>query len=478
MKARGKRQQATGTASRLDSRDSRGVFSTFDFRLSPLGLYVGLTIAAGVVALWWSLRQWGQMELELWELVLFIGLAGILDAMVVPVAGVGAMAASFAVFFAGLLALGGGPSAWLAALAVLWADGLLRRRPLARASFNASHSVISLLAVGWLYERLGGEPGLLVLNRVGPLLAVVVAAAALWLLETAWVSVAMALEKGGALWRRLGWALGPGLAWDGALASAGVLLALLYQSRAQLVGQASWSGVLFLGATVLIPCGLLYYAYRLQSSLQQVYLQSLRTLSALLEAKVEGSPSASSGWRGGQPGHGEQVAKLAARMAERLELPAGQVEQIRYAGYLHDIGKVGVPSSLLSRGRDHYGAEPEAVRLHATLGAGILAPIRFLGPAAEIVKAHHERWDGLGYPVGLRGKQIPLGARLLSLANAYVGMTHSPAQPLSPEQALARLRKAAGARFDPEMASLLAKVLQSLEEATREEAGELEFASN
>jgi len=297
-------------------------------------------------------------------------------------------------------------------------------------------------------------------------------------LETAWVSVAVALEKGGALWRRLGQALGPGLAWDGALASAGVLLALLYGSRAQLAGQTSWPGALFLGATVLIPCGLLYYAYRLQSSLQQVYLQSLSTLGALLEAKVEGSPSASSGWRGDQLGHGEQVAKLATMLAERLELPAPQVEQIRYAGYLHDIGKVGVPSSLLSRGRDHYGAEPEAVRLHATIGAGILAPVRFLGPAAEMVKNHHERWDGLGYPAGLRGKQIPLGARVLALANAYVGMTHSPNQSLTPHQALTRLRKAAGARFDPELAALLAKVLQASGDAPRETAAELELATD
>jgi HD-GYP domain-containing protein (c-di-GMP phosphodiesterase class II) len=127
------------------------------------------------------------------------------------------------------------------------------------------------------------------------------------------------------------------------------------------------------------------------------------------------------------------------------------VEQLRYAGYLHDIGKVGVPTSLLSRGREQYGGEPEAVRLHATIGAGILSPVRFLGPAAEMVKAHHERWDGLGYPVGLQQGQIPLGARVLALANAYVGMTHSPSQPLTPEQALHRLRQAAGSRFDPEV---------------------------
>jgi hypothetical protein len=428
---------------------------------------VGATIIAGLLALAWSLRQWTQVELGVWELALFIGLAGILDVMVVPVAGVGAMAASFAVFFAGLLALGGGPTCWVAALAVLSSDGIVRRRPLARAAFNASHSVLSLLAVGWVFEEVGGGPGRLVLSQWRPVAGVVVAAVSLWLVETAWVSVAVALERGGGPWRRLRSALGPGLAWDGALASVGVLLALLYQSRGELVGQSSWQGALFLGATVLIPCGLLYYAYRLQGSLQQVYSQSLRTLGALLEAKVEG----------GQPGHGEQVGRLAARLAESLELAPEQVEQIRYAGYLHDIGKVAVPSAMLSRSRDQFAGEPEAVRLHATIGAGILSPIRFLGPAAEMVKAHHERWDGLGYPEGLQQEETPLGARLLALANAYVGMTHSPTQPLTPEQALHRLRQAAGSRFDPRAVEAIVKLLQSSGEAEREEAGALEFVS-
>ena len=413
-------------------------------RKLALGLYVGGTILAGVLALTHSLGEWGLVEMGVWELALFIGLAAILDAMVVPVAGVGAMAASFAVFFAGLLALGAGPTAWVAALAMLWSDGIVRRKRLARAAFNASHSVRSLLAVGWIFQRMGGQVGRVVLNQWPPVTATAVVAAAvcLWLLETGWVAVAVALERGGGWWRRLHSALGPGLAWDGALASVGLLLALLYQSRWGLVGQSSWQEALFLGMTVLIPCGLLYYAYRLHGSLQQVYSQSLRTLGALLEAKVEGGQPA-------QAGHGEQVARLAERLAELLELSPAQVEQIRYAGYLHDIGKVGVPSAMLQRGRDQFAGEPEAVKLHAQISSAILSPIRFLAPASEMVKAHHERWDGLGYPHGLRQREIPLGARVLALANAYVGMTHSPQLPLTPQQAINRLRQAAGSRFDP-----------------------------
>ena len=437
-----------------------------------LSLYVAAMMLAGAGALLWNLEQWGAIDLGVWELALFIGLAGILDVMVVPVAGGGAMAASFAVFFAGVLVLGAGPTAWVAALAVLWSEGVVRRRPMARAGFNASHSVLSLLAVGWVYGALGGQAGTVALREQW--LAVVGAAVALWLLETSWVAVAVVLERGGRLWRRLQASLAPAIVWDGALASVGLLMALLYQSRWQLVGQSSWQGMLFLGAVVLIPCGLLYYAYRLQGSLQQVYSQSLRTLGALLEAKVEGSQPAAGGapWR---PGHGEQVAKLAAGLAEDLELSPGQVEQIRYAGYLHDIGKVGVPSFLLNRSRDRFYGESEAVRLHAQIGAGILSPVRFLQPAADIIKAHHERWDGLGYPRGLRQRAIPLGARVLALANAYVGMTHSPHTPLTPERALTRLRKAAGSRFDPRLITALEGLLHASGDVHREQVGAVEL---
>jgi putative nucleotidyltransferase with HDIG domain len=412
-----------------------------------LKLYVGVVVAGGVAALAAALPQWGMMDLGVWERVLFIGLAGILDVMVVPVSGGGAVAASFAVLFAGLLVLGAGPTAWVAALAAVWSEGVVRRRPVVRVCFNASHSVLSLMAAGWVYGALGGEVGGILLADHVP--AVMGAAVALWLLETAWMSAAVAFEQGGRIWRRLQASLGPVLAWDGALASAGLLLALLYQSRAHLVGASSWQGALLLGATVLIPCGLLYYAYRLQGHLRDVYSQSLRTLGALLEAKVEGS----------RPGHGEKVAKLAAALAETLELAPEQVEQIRYAGYLHDIGKVGVPSTLLQRQRDRFQAEPHPVRQHAQIGAGILSPVQFLQPAAQILRAHHERWDGLGYPNGLRRADIPLGARILALANTYVGLTTSGNPTFTPSQALSRLHQSAGSLFDPE---LVRQVLPSL----------------
>jgi hypothetical protein len=384
-----------------------------------------------------------------WALALFILLAGVMDVMVVPIAGGGGVAASFAVLFAGLLVLGPATTAWVAALAGLLSEGVVRQRPVGRIAFNISHSVLSLLGAGSAYAWLGGSFGRVDLRGWQSMVSVAAAAAVLWLLETGWVSLAVVLERGGRIWRRLRASLFPALALDAALASVGLLMALLYQSRQQLVGESDWQGSLFLGAVVLIPCALLYYAYRLQGELQAAYVQSLETLGALVEAKVEG----------GRPAHGEHVARLAAELGEALELPLEEVRQIRYAGYLHDIGKVTFHSEVLSRSDGRFGGEPEALRLHPERGAEILSPIRFLAPAAQVVRAHHERWDGLGYPGGMRQDEIPLGARLLALANAYVDMTRSTSPPLDPAEAISRLRQAAGSRFDPELVQAASEIV-------------------
>jgi HD-GYP domain-containing protein (c-di-GMP phosphodiesterase class II) len=128
------------------------------------------------------------------------------------------------------------------------------------------------------------------------------------------------------------------------------------------------------------------------------------------------------------------------------------VEQVRYAGYLHDIGKVAVPLSLLQRGEQTWLPGSGGLRLHPQIGAVILQPVHFLRPAAQMVHSHHERWDGLGYPQGLRQARIPLGARILALADACVTMTESG---LKPNEALSQLRQGARSRFDPQLLEAL-----------------------
>jgi putative nucleotidyltransferase with HDIG domain len=427
-----------------------------------LRLYVGAVLVAGAGALAFTLRRMEAPPLSAWELGVFAGLAVLLDLMVVPLAGGGGASASFAIYFAGLLMLGAGPTGAVAALAGLISEGLVKRRALVRVSFNAAHTVLSLLGAGAVYALAGGVAGKVALTPQG-WGAIAAAVLSLWGLEALWVAVAVAFETGARPWRRLRASLSPMLALDGALASVGLLVALLYQSREALLGSSTQEGlflVAVLVAVALIPAGLLYYAYQLQGHLLGTYAQSLRTLGALMEAKLQRT----------SPGHGEQVAALAAEMAQAWELLPAEIEQIRYAGYLHDIGKVGVTGALLRRGRDLFEGEPSELKQHPQLGAQILAPIHFLQPAARFVAAHHERWDGLGYMEGLHGKQIPLGARLLAVADAYVGLTGPEASaPLSAATALHHLHQAAGSRFDPEVVARLEEVLRGRAELPREE---------
>jgi len=415
-----------------------------------LGIYVAGVVVAAAIALGWGLLHLERAP-HAWVLVLFAGLALVLELMVVPLAGGGGAAASFAAYFAGLLVLGPVPTAGVAAAVAVFADGVVRRARVVRAGFNASHGALSLLATGWIYQQLGGTAEGLVLQKHWP--AVIAAGICLWMLETGWVAAAVALDRGV---RVVGWlrsSLAPMLQLDAALASVGLLLALLYQSRERLAGTAGWQGTVLLAVIAVILSWLLYYAYRLQGHVHEVYAKSLRALGTLVEAKVEAA----------QPGHSGRVADLAATLAEALEMPAREVEQVRYAGFLHDIGKVGVPSSTLARSRDQFAGEAQAVRLHPEIGEQILAPVRFLEAAARMVRSHHERWDGLGYPDRLRNREIPLGARLLAIADAHVSMTEA----LAPDEALSRLSQAAGSRFDPKLVEALERVTQDGEQRHR-----------
>lgn len=149
-------------------------------------------------------------------------------------------------------------------------------------------------------------------------------------------------------------------------------------------------------------------------------------------------------------GHSLRVSEYSLGIAETLGLPAGLREQIGTAAALHDLGKVGVRDAILDKPGPLTREEWLAMREHATLGARMLAPLRFLAEEARIVRHHHERLDGSGYPDGLAGEAIPLGARIVAVADAYDAMcTLRPYRPaIPPEEAASELERAAGSQLD------------------------------
>jgi diguanylate cyclase (GGDEF)-like protein/putative nucleotidyltransferase with HDIG domain len=155
--------------------------------------------------------------------------------------------------------------------------------------------------------------------------------------------------------------------------------------------------------------------------------------------------------------HSERVSEMAAEVARAMALDEREVERVRCAALLHDIGKVGIPDDILRKGSDLTEPEWRTMREHPIIGERIVRSIPGLGPVARIVRHEHERWDGTGYPDGLSGEEIPIGARIVLACDAYHAMTSNrPYRLALPHtDAVRELAAGAGSQFDPQVTEIL-----------------------
>src|SRR5499425_3453597 len=185
---------------------------------------------------------------------------------------------------------------------------------------------------------------------------------------------------------------------------------------------------------------------RLYRQMQRAICQSLLGLANALEAKDPYTR-----------GHSERVAALSRRLASALGLAPALVDTVGQAGLLHDIGKIGVPEGILRKPRSLSSEEWQIMRGHPVIGAQIVAPFEFFEGAARVIRHHHERWDGSGYPDGLMGEGIPLEARIVAVADVFDALTsersYRPA--LTREAARALLLQEAGRTLDKTIVAVL-----------------------
>jgi len=190
---------------------------------------------------------------------------------------------------------------------------------------------------------------------------------------------------------------------------------------------------------------------QLQEDLQSTYLQTVKALAEAVEAKDPYTR-----------GHSDRVTKYALAIGRKLGLDEEELKILEHAAALHDVGKIGVPDSILSKPDKLTPAEYELVKRHAEMGERILKPVRSFDKVCQIVRHHHESFDGSGYPDGLAGEEIPLLARILAVADAYDAMTSDRPYraAFSPDEARRRIEEGKGKQFDPRVCDAFLEVLE------------------
>lgn len=192
----------------------------------------------------------------------------------------------------------------------------------------------------------------------------------------------------------------------------------------------------------------------LYQNLHESYLSIIRALVSALELKDSYTR-----------GHSDAVARYAVALAKKLKLSPQEIESIEVASVLHDIGKIGIDDNILSKPERLDDEEWKEVKQHPGFSYKILKGVNFPWDIKPIICAHHERYDGKGYPIGLKGEEIPLGARILAVADTFAAMTSDRAyrKGLSKERVIEELKMVAGTQLDPELVKVFIEILRRKE---------------
>jgi len=185
---------------------------------------------------------------------------------------------------------------------------------------------------------------------------------------------------------------------------------------------------------------------------EELWLQLLINISKYVDRRVSTTGE-----------HSSQVAKWASTTARRLKMSDDEVKNVYWASILHDIGKIGISERILRKKSTLSEDDWILIKMHPTIGSNIVSSIDAYPSLTPTISAHQEKYDGTGYPKGLSGKDIPLGARILGIADAYQAMTEDRyyRQARTHEEAVAELQKVKGKQFDPEVLDVFLNVVSS-----------------
>ena len=372
--------------------------------------------------------------------------------------------ASHAVHFASLLLLGADQTMIVAA-AGTWNRSTFTSRPRLNHQllFSMAAQVITVKAAGAAYAALGGLPPsapLTVADLARPLAG---AAVAHFLCSTALAATAVRLSTPQPIaprWRDFLWSAPGHLVGAG----AGAIGATIVHSGSYWMALLAAAPPYFIFRTYTVYIGRIHDQQRHVQQVSDLHLATIEALALAIDAKDQTAQS-----------HVRRVQVYAAGLARALGMSENEIQGVKTAALLHDIGKLAVPEHILSKPGPLTHEEFQKIRIHPQVGAEIISGVPFPYPVAPLILSHHERYDGKGYPTGLKGDEIPLGARILSVVDYFDALVSDRPyhKAMSVSAAHGLLQQEAGRALDPRVVQTFADLYPSFAaeiEATQEPA--------
>src|SRR6202034_3572551 len=428
--------------------------------------FVGIAVSLGMVVMVHALLHWQSQDLM--RFACYLVVAVMASGLKVQLPGIdGTMSVNFLFILLGVLELSLPETLLIGCTATLVQSVWQTRNRLdpIKILFNvagmmANASALTYITYHWLAQRYGANKPILLM----------VAALVFFFANTLPISIVISLTEGKSsrkVWSECYfWSFPYYLVGAAAVGLVGIV------NRS-----AGWE-------TSLLVLPLIYWVYRsyrlylgrLEAEKERVEVQkrhveqiaslNMRTIEALalaIEAKDHTTHT-----------HLQRVRTYAVAVATQLNLPESDIEALRAAALLHDIGKLAVPEQIINKPGKLTPEEFEKMKVHPLVGAEILERVAFPYPVAPIVRSHHERWDGSGYPAGLSGEEIPIGARILSVVDCLDALAshrqYRPALPL--DQAMAQVASESGTSFDPQIVKILQERYVELEKMAVEKEDE------
>lgn len=393
--------------------------------------------AFALIVLGWNIHYTSWNGVLLAQVLIFGFLGIVSESLPVALPKGGYVTVSYPIYLSELILFPTGVTLTASAMSALIIFGKVASEgPFYKRVFNASQTVLSL-ALSYSVIYFFKSPSFQISAKF--IFLYILAAIVYMVLNVTFVSFAL-----GALFHKSAWSIWVNnFRWSVpnslALIPLGFLLALLYKN---------WGVMgLFL---LFVPLLASRHAFQLYVDMRENYLNTVEALVQALEAKDTYTS-----------GHSERVGKLVVAMAEEIKMSEDKIQSLKYAAVLHDVGKIGVSEIILNKEGKLQDSEWESIRSHPVIGQTIIKGIKFFYDIGNVVRHHHERYDGKGYPDGIEGKEIPLEARIIAVADTYDAITsdRSYRKGSTHDEALKELRRVAGTQLDPELVDIFCKVV-------------------